>query len=103
MIKANSKPELYSTLAATIITAHTASANIVFTGIDPDTTLNFPGESFGVDLNQDQSDGFELRITTYVNPYSVNYYSISIQNLGNNYFAKPLTLQKYVDNLDYGQ
>lgn len=86
----NGKLKSYSALAGTLIAANQVNAQIVYTDIIPDSTVNTDGGSYNLDLNNDGTFDFTFNLT--INPGGTSssspaYNKVGVTPLGSNQIA----------------
>lgn len=85
------KLKSYSVLAGTIVAANQVSAQVVYTDIIPDSTVNTDGGMYNLDLNNDGSVDFAFNLTvTTSSSYTVN--KVGVNALNSNMVAGNATL-----------
>ncbi|NQY09478.1 MAG: T9SS type A sorting domain-containing protein [Flavobacteriales bacterium] len=63
MEKNNKKLQAYSIAAAAVLLSTSASAEIIYTDINPDATMTGDGTSYALDLNGDNQTDFTFKLT----------------------------------------
>lgn len=59
----------YSAAALALLSAKAAYSQAIYTDIDPDVILDEPGETFGIDLDEDGLNDFNFLIRALLRQY----------------------------------